>query len=49
MGDAGIDIRNTKHGNLPGQGEKEWLAKQTAPEDTFSIVRKPVFHSVYVE
>tara|TARA_B110000285_G_C14548620_1_gene348171 strand:- start:123 stop:470 length:348 start_codon:yes stop_codon:yes gene_type:complete len=47
MGDAGNDVENTRHGGLPGHITKEWMDLKTpAPEDTYSLVKKPVFHSV---
>tara|TARA_B110001450_G_C17314174_1_gene356710 strand:- start:130 stop:480 length:351 start_codon:yes stop_codon:yes gene_type:complete len=47
MGEAGMDVENTRHGGLPGHITKEWMDLKTpAPEDTYSLVKKPVFHSV---
>ena len=39
MGDAGMDVYNTQHGDLPGHVQKEFEDRQTAPEDTYTLKR----------
>ena len=39
MGDAGEDVINTHHGDLPGHIQKEWEDRQVAPAgDDYTIV-----------
>ena len=40
MGDAGEDVFNTHHGDYPGHVQKEWVDEQTAPEDSYTLVKK---------
>ena len=34
------DLHNTHHGNLPGHVQKEFDLKQSAPPDTYTIVKR---------
>lgn len=34
------DTYNTHHGNLPGQKQREWDEKQSAPNDTYTIAKR---------
>ena len=50
MGEAGMDVENTRHGGMPGNVNKEWLDNaMPEPTDTYTLVKKPVFHSVNTE
>ena len=47
MGDAGMDVENTRHGGIPGNVNKEWVDNaMPEPQDTYTLVKRKVDHHV---